>query len=116
DLGAYLVFWASNIYDPEQPLNQRDNNATYNRMMYSVTRDFVNFSTPEIWIDSKRGTGRGMIDSSVIKDGETYYRFTKDEMNMTVMLQKSNDLRANITHTGTAQAFEVTSDPDKWSL
>ena len=38
-------------------------------MMYATTRDFVTFSEPQPWIDVKRGTGRGMIDATVVKDG-----------------------------------------------
>ena len=48
---------------------------TYNRMLYATTRDFVTFSEPKIWQD--RGESR--IDSTVIREDGTYYRFTKDE-------------------------------------
>ena len=44
-------------------------------MLYATTRDFRTFSEPRIWQD--RGESR--IDSTVIKENGTYYRFTKDE-------------------------------------
>lgn len=43
--------------------------------MYATTQDFVTFSEPQVWQDA--GTAR--IDSTVIKSGDQYYRFTKDE-------------------------------------
>ncbi|KAI4725237.1 Arabinanase/levansucrase/invertase [Aureobasidium sp. EXF-10728] len=58
DIGAYVVFWASSLY------NSTDVDrvgATYHRMLYATTRDFVTFTEPQIW------------------EGDTYYRFTKDE-------------------------------------
>jgi hypothetical protein len=44
-------------------------------MLYATTQDFVTFSEPQIWQDA--GTSR--IDSTVLKEGDEYYRFTKDE-------------------------------------
>ncbi|WP_051197096.1 family 43 glycosylhydrolase [Jonesia quinghaiensis] len=71
-IGAYILFWASKLYD-SQDTDHTGN--TYNRMMFAVTRDFVTFTEPEIWQDQ----GMSRIDSTVIKDGDTYHRFTKDE-------------------------------------
>ncbi|MGW4943398.1 family 43 glycosylhydrolase [Actinoplanes sp. NPDC004185] len=71
-LGQYVVFWASKLYAGTDPGHTGD---AYNRMLYATTRDFVTFSTPKIWQD--RGSSR--IDSTVIKDGGKYHRFTKDE-------------------------------------
>jgi putative cell wall-binding protein len=110
-IGEYVVFWASNLYDPATAPEARDNFATYNRMMYATTRDFVTFSEPQIWSDSRRGRGLGLIDSTVIKDGDTYYRFTKDEGTMNVLLQKSDSLRAT-----SGDPMVVTEDPNEWSL
>ncbi|HEY6794314.1 MAG TPA: immunoglobulin-like domain-containing protein, partial [Kineosporiaceae bacterium] len=73
-LGAYVVFWASTLYD--NPAHTGD---TYNRMMYATTRDFRTFSEPKVWIDR----GWSVIDSTMIKDAGTYYRFSKDERNNT---------------------------------
>ncbi|MBB5827039.1 family 43 glycosylhydrolase [Micromonospora carbonacea] len=70
--GEYLVFWASKLYAENDP-NHTGN--TYNRMLAATTRDFVTFSQPTIWQDP----GDSRIDSTVIREGDTYYRFTKDE-------------------------------------
>ncbi|MDX2548083.1 family 43 glycosylhydrolase [Streptomyces sp. WI04-05B] len=71
-LGSYVVFWASKLYD-----NADHSGDTYNRMMYATTRDFRTFSAPKVWIDR----GYSVIDSTMIKDKDTYYRFSKDERN-----------------------------------
>ena len=72
DLGAYLVFWASSLYADDDPDHTGE---SYHRMLYATTRDFVSFSEPVVWQDA--GTSR--IDSTVLKEGDVYYRFTKDE-------------------------------------
>ncbi|WP_419668060.1 family 43 glycosylhydrolase [Streptomyces sp. 2-1] len=71
-LGSYVVFWASKLYD-----NAEHSGDTYNRMMYATTRDFRTFSEPKVWIDR----GYSVIDSTMIKQGDTYYRLSKDERN-----------------------------------
>lgn len=71
-IGAYAVFWASTLYEESDPDHIGN---TYQRMLYATTTDFVNFSEPQVWQDA--GTSR--IDTTVLKEGDTYYRFTKDE-------------------------------------
>jgi len=71
-LQSYVVFWASKLYAEDDP---NHTGSAYNRMLYATTRDFVTFSEAKIWQD--RGESR--IDSTVIKENGTYYRFTKDE-------------------------------------
>ena len=71
-LGAYVVYWASSLYA------QSDTNhtgSTYHRMLFATTRDFVTFSETQVWQDA----GMSRIDSSVIEEGGTFFRFTKDE-------------------------------------
>ncbi|MEU6353901.1 family 43 glycosylhydrolase [Streptomyces sp. NPDC047072] len=72
DLGEYVVFWASKLYD-----NEAHSGDTYNRMMYATTRDFYTFSEPKVWIDR----GYSVIDSTMIQHDGTYYRLSKDERN-----------------------------------
>jgi beta-xylosidase len=91
--GNYVVYWASKLYADNDPGHAGD---SYNRMMYATTRDFVTFSAPKVWIDP----GYSVIDSTVIQDKDTYYRFTKDERNNTsssscskyILEQKATDL------------------------
>ncbi|MFI9814226.1 immunoglobulin-like domain-containing protein [Saccharothrix variisporea] len=94
-IGAYVVFWASKLYAANDPGHTGN---TYNRMLYSTTRDFRTFTEPKVWVDP----GYSVIDSTVIKHGDTFYRFTKDERNNTsstpcskfILAEKSTDLRS----------------------
>lgn len=72
EMGAYLLFWASSLYADDDPDHTGE---SYHRMMYSVTRDFINFEEPVIWQDA----GMSRIDSTVLREADVYYRFTKDE-------------------------------------
>ncbi|MGC5167531.1 family 43 glycosylhydrolase [Luteimicrobium sp. DT211] len=72
EIGAYVVFWASSLYGDDDPNHTGD---SYHRMMYATTRDFVTFTPAKVWQD----TGKSRIDTTVYKQGDTYYRFTKDE-------------------------------------
>lgn len=72
ELGAYVVFWASSLYNANDP---NHTGQSYHRMLYVTTRDFITFSSPVTWQDQ----GLSRIDSTVLKAGDVYYRFTKDE-------------------------------------
>lgn len=58
----YVVFWASMI------------NGVH-KVFRSTTRDFVNFTEAQVWI-SESGS---VIDTTVMKSGDYYYRYTKNE-------------------------------------
>ncbi|MEV6305382.1 family 43 glycosylhydrolase [Actinoplanes sp. NPDC051861] len=73
-LGAYVVFWASKLYEPSDP---NHTGSTYNRMMYATTRDFHTFSEPQVWKDP----GYSVIDSTIVEHEGVYHRITKDERN-----------------------------------
>ncbi|MER5433707.1 family 43 glycosylhydrolase [Streptomyces sp. NPDC002588] len=92
ELGEYVVFWASKLYD-----NEAHSGDTYNRMMYATTRDFYTFSEPKVWVDR----GYSVIDSTVVQHDGTYFRLSKDERNNTsstpnskfIFEEKSDSLR-----------------------
>jgi beta-xylosidase len=94
DIGAYVVFWASNLYNETDTAHT---GTSYERMLISTTRDFVTFSTPQIWQDA--GTAR--IDSTVIMEDGVYYRFTKDEGAVTgcadIIQESSSVLLSNLS-------------------
>jgi hypothetical protein len=100
ELGTYVVFWASRLFTDDSRttcLTTDSGSGCYARMMYATTRDFVTFSEPQIWQD----TGSARIDSTVLKDGDHYYRFTKDEGGQTgctdIIAEKSTSLTAATT-------------------
>ncbi|MFF5845681.1 family 43 glycosylhydrolase [Streptomyces massasporeus] len=72
ELDSYVVFWASKLYADDDPDHKGD---TYNKMLYATTKDFRTFSEPKVWNDP----GYSVIDSTVVKDKDEYYRYTKDE-------------------------------------
>ncbi|MGC5167530.1 OmpL47-type beta-barrel domain-containing protein [Luteimicrobium sp. DT211] len=110
DLGSYVVYWASNLYDTTDPTG-RAASSTYNRMMVATTRDFVTFSDPKPWVDVKRGAGLGMIDATVIRDGDQYYRFVKDEKYMIPREERSTDLLATVSG-----SLPTTTSTPGWQL
>ncbi|WP_250443047.1 immunoglobulin-like domain-containing protein [Actinotalea sp. C106] len=110
ELDTFVVFWASNLYPTTNPAERSA--VTYNRMMYATTDDFVTFSEAQPWIDVRRGSGRGMIDSTVAQIDDTYYRFTKDEASMTIRAEKSTDLLATVS----GSLPDSTGPADEWTL
>ncbi|MDQ4051594.1 MAG: Ig-like domain-containing protein [Actinomycetota bacterium] len=108
--GEYVVYWASALY-PTTDTAGRDIGTSYQRMMYATTRDFVTFSEPKPWIDVRRGTGRGMIDATVVKDGDRFFRVVKDEASMTPRQEWSTDLRATVTG-----SLPTTTSTPGWQL
>ncbi|MFI6339964.1 family 43 glycosylhydrolase [Streptomyces sp. NPDC050535] len=71
-LGEFVVFWASKLYADDDPDHT---GSTYNKMLYATTKDFRTFSEPKVWDDP----GYSVIDSTVVQNKGTYYRYTKDE-------------------------------------
>ncbi len=63
----FVVFWASKAAS--------DNNYGRQRVYYATTRDFYTFSEPAVWIEESGS----VIDTTVIKAGDYYYRYTKNE-------------------------------------
>ena len=93
-IGSYVVFWASALYGDDDPGHT---GSTYHRMMYATTRDFVTFTPAQVWQDQ----GMSRIDSTVLKEDGTYYRFTKDEGAggtgcADIIQEKSTELRATL--------------------
>jgi sucrose-6-phosphate hydrolase SacC (GH32 family) len=75
----YLVFWASR--------SNRDG-ATRQRIWASRTRDFVSFGEPFIYIDKPND----VIDTTIVRDGGHYYRFSKDETRKAITMEASEKL------------------------
>ncbi|WP_158638594.1 immunoglobulin-like domain-containing protein [Metabacillus litoralis] len=75
-IGEYVIFWASKLYENE---NDRNSGNSYQRMMYTTTRDFHTFSEPKVYMDY----GYSIIDTTMIEHEGKIYRFTKDERGTT---------------------------------
>jgi hypothetical protein len=99
-IDAYVVYWTSTLF-ADDARTQPDGNGP--QILTSITRDFRDFTTPQPWFKagdlSTLSKGNGLIDSTVLKEGDQYYRFTKATENSgcpspDIIGQKSTDLRA----------------------
>jgi beta-xylosidase len=94
-IGQFVVFWASSLYAEDDSDHTGE---TYHRMMYATTSDFVTFGEPQVWQDA----GMSRIDSTVLHEGDTFYRFTKDEGASNtgcadIIQERSTSLRADLS-------------------
>lgn len=111
--GMYMVFWASKI---------SDDNFSNQRMYKSYTIDFKTFTEPEIFIE----TDVSNIDTTIIEHKGIYYRFTKNESNSSVIMEKSRFLDGQWSavegyNLGTMTGYEgpliyKLNGEDKWCL
>lgn len=76
DAGDYLVFWASTT---------RDDDYKKQRIWACRTKDFHTFSPPFVYIDKPTQ----VIDTTIVRSGTNYYRFTKDEQFKAITLEYS---------------------------
>lgn len=72
---AFLVFFASQV-------------SGKHRIYYSYTEDFRNFTKAQLWIEKEQD----IIDTTMIKVGNEYYRFSKDETTSRIIMEKSQEL------------------------
>ncbi|WP_406489370.1 family 43 glycosylhydrolase [Streptomyces phaeochromogenes] len=102
-LGEFVVFWASKLYADDDPDHT---GSTYNKMMYATTKDFRTFSSPKVWDDP----GYSVIDSTVVKNKGTYYRYTKDERDPTSSSPCSKFITAEKSTSLTDTSYDFVSD------
>jgi hypothetical protein len=76
EAGDYLVFWASTT---------KAEDFAKHRIWAARTKDFRSFGAPFVYIE-KPNT---IIDTTIVRDGGTYYRFTKDEKDKAITMEKS---------------------------
>ena len=79
ETGDYLVYWASTT--------GRDNFSKL-RIWAAHTKDFQSFGEPFIY-DEKTNH---VIDIDIARDGDTYYRFVKDDLHKNVTMESSKKL------------------------
>lgn len=80
--GEYVLFWASRV--------AQDNYAKQ-RIYMAKTRDFYTFTEPVLWIEKSHD----VIDTTVIKHNGMYYRFSKNESNKTIFIEKASQILSN---------------------
>lgn len=77
--GEYVVYWASRT--------ESDGYAKQ-RVYYAKTRDFYSFTEPQIFIEKSTDT----IDTTILKENGSYYRFSKNETNKNIISEKMDTL------------------------
>jgi len=77
--GDYLVFWASTT---------AADHFKKHRIWACHTKDFREFSPPAVYIQRDSGT----IDTTIVHDGQMYYRFSKDETRKAIIMESSSQL------------------------
>ena len=74
--GDYLVFWASTT---------AGDHFKKHRIWAAHTRDFREFSAPAVYIERPAS----IIDTTIVQDGQSYYRFSKDEVRKAILMESS---------------------------
>ncbi|NLY43198.1 MAG: family 43 glycosylhydrolase, partial [Clostridiaceae bacterium] len=77
--GEYLVFWASKV---------GEDNYRKHRIYAAKTRDFYTFTEPFVYLERPQD----VIDLTIIKHDGYYYRFSKDEVNKNIIVDRSDQL------------------------
>lgn len=78
--GHYMIFWASMTKDRKGQPKQK--------IYKSYTKDFRKFTEPAVYIERKDH----IIDTTMIKAKDTYYRFSKDEVHAKVEMEAGSSL------------------------
>jgi len=79
DASDYLVFWAST--SPGDQFKKQ-------RIWASHTKDFRTFSPSFVYQEGPTS----LIDTSIVRDGDVYYRFTKDAGHATILMESAPKL------------------------
>lgn len=78
---AWFVFWASNVREGSETEAKQ-------RIYGSFTKDFKEFSPAFKYIERDEN----VIDTDIVWDNGWYYRFSKDETNKVILMEKSQNL------------------------
>ncbi len=97
--GEYVVYWSATSIELDENgeiAQEYENHTIY----YAKTRDFRTFTDAQVYHSGGKqedGTPIKVIDSTMIENDGTYYRYTKNEMNGTIMVDKSDAILGTFT-------------------
>ncbi|MSA12518.1 family 43 glycosylhydrolase [Lactonifactor sp. BIOML-A3] len=77
--GEYIVYWASRV---------AEDGYGKQRVYYAKTRDFYTFTEPEVMIEKSND----VIDTTILKENGSYYRYSKDESKKCIKADKVDTL------------------------
>lgn len=97
--GEYVVYWSATSIELDENgevAQEYENHTIY----YAKTRDFRTFTDAQVYHSGGKmedGTPIKVIDSTMIENDGVYYRYTKNEMNGTIMVDKSDAILGTFT-------------------
>lgn len=91
--GEYVVYWATGLKGGDGK-----------KIWYAKTRDFYTFTEPQIYKDTENGIT--FIDTSMIEYQGTYYRFTKNENELSILMETSDSVLGDFSLVKTRIANE----------
>jgi hypothetical protein len=118
-IAAYVVYWTSSMYAPETHFTadrsdpKRRFPITRNQTLYTTTRDFVTFTSPQVMSGRP---GHGTLDAVIIRDdGGIYHRFVTDRTSTGVGTTK------HVASCGSEDIYQeratsVLAPPEQWEL
>lgn len=80
---CYMVFWASRV-------KEAGDKEPKHRIYASLTNDFLTFTPPVKYIERENH----IIDTTIVKEEEYYYRISKDETTKNIRIDRGRDLLA----------------------
>jgi len=83
--GDYLVYWASTT---------KGDDFSKHRIWAARTKDFRTFGAPFVYIEKPTA----VIDTDIVRDGASYYRFTKDEEFKAITMETARRLEGPWTN------------------
>ncbi len=94
--GEYVVYWSTGL-----------KGGNGKKIWYAKTRDFYTFTEPQIYKDVENGIT--FIDTSMIEYQGTYYRFTKNENEISILMETSDSVLGDfkLVKTQIAKQFGV---------
>lgn len=73
--GEYIIYWASSIPGRFPQTDHMGDDGLNHRMYCVTTHDFRSFSKAKLFFDA----GFNVIDATLVRDGDRYFLFMKDE-------------------------------------
>jgi len=112
----FLICWATTIPGRFPETDDQDNRGNvgkgYNhRMYYVTTKDFETFSETRLFYDH----GFNVIDATIVKDGNEYIMFLKDESNEPLTPQKNIRIAKSNSARGPYSAASQPISGDYWA-
>jgi hypothetical protein len=106
---TYMIYWATTIIDRFPETASTEDDGYNHRLYYVTTKDFKAYSNTKLLYDP----GFNVIDASIVKDGNRFVMFLKDETR--VPAQKNLKIAYSNTLTGPYTAASAPISGKDWA-